>query len=225
MGPATRFGLSCSILTADDPQRSIENPKFTHQARPLRSSHSLRQWADDYCSSPKYLKEWVYEKVIYGWDFDQLENAVRAAINSTCYTGNVKVTIEPYGNRVFIRPDNWLSRTLSNKWLKILLMVLLIYPFIWLYRRFSSGGGGRWEICGEAYPLKRIEAVSSALEGTSSGISAEPTKVIGMREGEFFKMYEDTILRAVNRRYQSSVPLCRPDDGHSLDAARLLDGY
>jgi hypothetical protein len=29
----------------------------------LQSSQTLRQWADEYCSSPKYLKEFVYEKV------------------------------------------------------------------------------------------------------------------------------------------------------------------
>lgn len=29
----------------------------------LQSSQTLRQWADEYCASPKYLKEFVYEKV------------------------------------------------------------------------------------------------------------------------------------------------------------------
>lgn len=29
----------------------------------LKSSRTLRQWADDYCASPKYLKEFTYEKV------------------------------------------------------------------------------------------------------------------------------------------------------------------
>jgi hypothetical protein len=32
-------------------------------ARPLRSSKTLRQWADEYCASQKYLKEFVYRKV------------------------------------------------------------------------------------------------------------------------------------------------------------------
>jgi hypothetical protein len=31
--------------------------------RPLRSSKTLRQWADEYCASGKYLKEFVYKKV------------------------------------------------------------------------------------------------------------------------------------------------------------------
>lgn len=29
----------------------------------LQSSKSLRQWADEYCASPKYLKEFVFQKV------------------------------------------------------------------------------------------------------------------------------------------------------------------
>lgn len=29
----------------------------------MKSSKTLRQWADDYCASPKYLKEFLYEKV------------------------------------------------------------------------------------------------------------------------------------------------------------------
>lgn len=31
--------------------------------RALKSSKTLRQWADEYCASPKYLKEFVYTKV------------------------------------------------------------------------------------------------------------------------------------------------------------------
>ncbi|KAG6890377.1 hypothetical protein C0992_001967 [Termitomyces sp. T32_za158] len=30
----------------------------------LQSSKTVRQWADDYCASHKYLKEFVYEKVV-----------------------------------------------------------------------------------------------------------------------------------------------------------------
>jgi len=33
------------------------------EALSLRSSKTLRQWADEYCASPKYLKEFVYQKV------------------------------------------------------------------------------------------------------------------------------------------------------------------
>ena len=39
----------------------------TGQANVLGSSKTLRQWADDYCESHKYLKEFVYEKVGFYW--------------------------------------------------------------------------------------------------------------------------------------------------------------
>ena len=44
-------------LYADGITLSIED------ASSLRSSKTLRDWADEYCASPKYLKEFQYEKV------------------------------------------------------------------------------------------------------------------------------------------------------------------
>lgn len=35
----------------------------SEQDHVLKSSKSLRQWADEYCASPKYLKEFVYDQV------------------------------------------------------------------------------------------------------------------------------------------------------------------
>ena len=138
----------------------------------LKSSKSLRQWADDYCASPKYLKEFVYDqvssrlqvvttecltqqKVLYGWDMQELEDAIRSKIKSTPYNGSLEVDFIMHRSKIYIRPDNKLSRMLSNKWLKFLSIILLIFPFIWLFKRFHSRGGGRWEVCGGAYPLKR----------------------------------------------------------------------
>jgi len=34
-----------------------------NEAVALKSSKTLRQWADEYCASPKQLKEFMYEKV------------------------------------------------------------------------------------------------------------------------------------------------------------------
>ena len=33
------------------------------EAAALKSSKTLRQWADEYCASPNHLKEFMYEKV------------------------------------------------------------------------------------------------------------------------------------------------------------------
>ena len=121
-------------------------------------------------------------------------------------------------SKVYVRPDNRLSRMLSNIWLKILSIIFLVYPFIWLYRRFASGGGGRWEVCGGAYSLKRV-----VLPSHSSGL---PSEVVGVREGEWFRRWEGVIRRSVVGRHRSPKPIPSPGDeenqGHLFG---YLDGY
>jgi hypothetical protein len=153
--------------------------------------------------------------------------AVRSAIAATHYSGNVEVRLQLLSNKICIRSDNRLARTLSNKWLKFLLYILLIYPFIWLFKRFHSRGGGRWEVCGGAYamkhwgpvdsesPIKDDAQISSDLPAdlstprlirTEHGI----TKLIGLREEEWFARWEGTIKNAVISQMQSSLPMVAP---------------
>lgn len=147
-----------------------------------------------------------------------------------------------HGSKVYIRPDNRLSRTLSNKWLKILSCILLVYPFIWLFKRFHPRGGGRWEVCGGAYALKRwvpMEADAHANQGSpqndfvSEGSHVPPriiqtpsgtSRLVGLREGEWFRKWKGTITRAINNNYQSSTPIFTPTNG-DVEEAFLLDGY
>lgn len=230
----------------------------------LRSSWTLRQWADDYCASRKYLKEFNYQKVsryfsdltrialtldpqvAYGWNFEAVRVAAISVVNSTHYRGDLSVQFETSQNVVSVRSHNHLSRALSNRWIKFLLFLTLIYPFIWLFKRFHSRGGGRWDVCGGAYALKRVEQtkkrsapdahaespfrdVFETVDATAQGSSlAEPpgrrTKVVGMREGEWFRQWEGTIRRAVQNRLQDKQPLTMPDD-HPAHQALVLDGY
>ncbi|PPQ99605.1 hypothetical protein CVT24_005181 [Panaeolus cyanescens] len=219
----------------------------------LRSSKTIRDWADEYCASPKYLKEFVFEKVIYGWNIQKLQDAIRSTIESTPYSGDVSIEIRPYNSKVYIRPDNKISRWLSNKWLMFLSIILFIFPFIWLYKRFHSRGGGTWEVCGAAYALKKwvplepgeqmespedlppYEALRSPDSAFSSGSRSPqrssyyiqtPTgtkKLIGQREGEWFRAWEGNIRNAVLTRYQSQEPLT---GSHFVPLpVRSLDGY
>jgi hypothetical protein len=228
----------------------------------LRSSWTLRQWADDYCASRKYLKEFNYQKVsryfsdltrialtldpqvAYGWNFEAVRVATISVVNSTHYRGDLSVQFETSQNIVSVRSHNRLSRALSNRWIKFLLFLTLIYPFIWLFKRFHSRGGGRWDVCGGAYALKRVEQttkqsapdahaespfrdVFETVDATAQGSSlADPpgrrTKVVGMREGEWFRQWEGTIRRAVQNRMQDRQPLTMPDDH---PAHQALDGY
>ncbi|KAM6498088.1 hypothetical protein JOM56_006036 [Amanita muscaria] len=211
------YAKRCSerVTQGSPPWVSRDN---TSQSVALRSSKSLRQWADEYCASSKHLKEFVYEKVLYGWDIKQLEEAVRTIISTTSYDESIEVSFNIKNSKVYVRPHNDLSRMLSNKWLKFLCIIFLIYPFIWLFRRFYSGG--RWEVCGGAYSFKR-----EVTEEGPETIGRE-RKLIGVREGEWFRKWEGVIRRSVLRRYVSSTPITlSSDEEDHRSLVGYLDGY
>ncbi|KAH7925184.1 hypothetical protein BV22DRAFT_1034293 [Leucogyrophana mollusca] len=225
-----------------------DQPHLMHRNSILKSSWSLREWADHYCASRKYLKEFNYHKVVYGWNFDALKAATRSTINSTHYRGDVTVEFEQTQSVISVRSENRLSRTLSSPWLKFILWLLVVYPFIWLFKRFHSRGGGQWTVCGGAYALKRIEQVEpdypspdrktpEAIQDTLDSVDAFAassssdtrtesvrTRVIGLKEGEWFRQWEGTIRRAVLNRLQDKQPLVHSDD-RPAPPAFLLDGY
>lgn len=225
-----------------------ENPDGSPRAAPQASRRSLREWADNYATSPKLLKEFVYEKVIYGWNTAKLEQAIESAIASTSYSGRVSVDFTISGAKICIRPDNRLSRTLSSTFYKVLLIIFLVYPFIWLFKRFSSRGGGRWEVYGGAYALRLLEPVGTdeedlnliaAFDGGNAGLPPlrEPRivqtehglrKLTGYREGEWFREWESTIKRCAAMRLRQEEPLKRTVDGPGMLEGydnHALDGY
>ncbi|KAJ3532523.1 hypothetical protein NM688_g7406 [Phlebia brevispora] len=171
----------------------------------------------------KTVKAWDHERVvIYGWNFEALQTATLAAIQSTFYNGNVTVKFVRRATKIHVRADNWLSRILSHTWVKVILWILLIYPFIWLFKRFASEGGGKWEVCGGAYALKAYElmAADPSIVITDKG----PARVLGTKEGEWFAQWEGTIKRAVSNRLQTRKPLGDVDI-RVAPAINLLDGY
>lgn len=114
-----------------------------------------------------------------------------------------------------------------------------MYPLIWLWRRFSRRGGGRWEVCGAAYALKtgRVpptyeEAAggkAAAIAGEVPVASGSAIEIVGLREGEFFQRWEGAIKRGVAARWQLTEPLQTPpewNDAHvPCNPALALDGY
>lgn len=220
----------------DDAVRAVdedeENAVLLQRQGPTRevfkSSWTLRQWADDYCASPKHLKEFVYEKVVYGWNQTALTAAIRSAILSTHYRGDLTIRFLVYHNQITIRPDTRLSRFFSlssNPWLKLLFIITLIYPFLLLYRRFHPHGGGRWKVGGGAYATKRwVQSNEGDSRGKGGGTSEGRLDVLGTREGEWFQAWEGTIRRAVATRKVDGVPMWAPDD-QLLATLGSLDGY
>lgn len=158
-----------------------------------------------------------------------MKAAIRTTIASTSYAGNVTISFEYASNKICVRPDNRLSRTLSSPWLKFLMFITLIYPIIWLYKRFHSRGGGRWEVCGGAYALKQSVPLdeeqnpdSKPTQYAGNSSSGGPiTKVIGLKEGQWLRQWEGSIRRAVTSRLQGPLTVLDPPNGVAL----LLDGY
>ncbi|KAI0052875.1 hypothetical protein FA95DRAFT_1170490 [Auriscalpium vulgare] len=215
------IGLQQSIVHGDNRVAMQER----HEV--LKSSWTLRQWADDYCGSNKVFKEFVYEKVVYGWSTEALENAILTLVRTTHYTGDVTVNFRPSHNKIIIRPDTHLSRMLSNGWWKFFLIITLIYPFIWLFQHFHSRGGGRWTVGGGAYALKSWEIPTEADNHERNIVQTEagPRKLVGIKEGQWFKAWEGTIRSSVLAKKIDPVPAYAPASlTHSITAS-MLDGY
>ncbi|KAF9040587.1 hypothetical protein BJ165DRAFT_1350638 [Panaeolus papilionaceus] len=195
------------------------------------SSMTLREWADEYAASPKLLKEFVYHKTVYGWNTSKLKDAIATLVTSTGYTGRVHTSFDLSATRICIRPDNRLSRALSSTLVKALLWVTLIYPFIWLFKRFSRAGGGRWEVFGGAFGLDIVSTLPSSSHPVARRTIAEIPPgsnnlhdVLGYREGEWFHEWEDAIRRCVVNRVRETEPMRHGFRGPAL-ATEQLDGY
>jgi hypothetical protein len=99
---------------------------------------------------------------------------------------------------VIVRPDRWISRAISNPWLKFLLIITLIYPCIWLFQRLYRRGGGRWAVGGSGYALKRR-------------VRAAEGELIGEKEEEWMKRWEGTIRRSVMAKRVDSAEMIEPN--------------
>ena len=128
-----------------------------------------------------------------------------------------------------MRPDMDISRALSSPGMKFFLIITLIYPWIWLFQHLHPRGGGRWEVGGGAYALKRwADVPPNAVPGTVPEIHETvdgPRILIGEREGRWFKKWEGTIKRSVIGRRVNKGALCDPDEDIRNMPATRLDGF
>ena len=161
-----------------------------------------------------------------------MEAAITAAVKSTYYDGDFTVKFNLTHAKIHVRPDKPFARLLSKTWFKVILWIFLIYPFIWLYTRFSKRGGGRWVVCGGAYALKRWQPIEDDAappppfsdERVHHDAVIGHARLVGMKEGEWFQKWEGSIKRAVTGRLKAKEPLLAPDEGPT-PAAAMLDGY
>jgi len=175
----------------------------------LRSSKSLRQWVDEYCASPKVMKEFVFKKVVYGWDLKQIEDGIRSTIKSSpsSYDGNVSIKFVRHASKVRIRPDPaTFSESVRRKLLPSLVESLLFRD------------GGRWEVCGSA--CEWVPATTPSAQGSTTRplpqrprsqghvlTPTDPRAIFWENEDDWVKHWKDDIIRAVNGEYHSPTPL------------------
>jgi hypothetical protein len=143
----------------------------------------------------------------------QLVDAIRTTIMlSAPYTGKVDVSYKTSGSNIYIRSKEFSMKRKS---------------LFCLYKYFRSKDGGRWEVCGGAYPLKQWVPATSQIAKGSTGYMQSPTgpmELLGVQEGEWLRTWEAVIMRAVRSDYQCSISI---NNGFAGAAVRAydLDGY
>ncbi|KAJ1306369.1 hypothetical protein OPQ81_007375 [Rhizoctonia solani] len=247
-----KWGLPPWLSMADQSETARRSTPVD-ESMPTRSELTLREWADRYCASKKDMKSFKFRKVVYGWNIDSLTQVVRATIQRVSYARSPTITVQftTSASEIDIRPSSAFSRALSKTWVVVLLWITLIYPFIWLYKRFH---GGRWEVAGSAFPLRAwkhcedsvpgesaesyrrrtfkevtgdvASLTSQRSEGTDDRILTETpigvSQLVGTTERDWFLTWESTIIHCVTSRVQEAAPITMP---YGLHASALLDDF
>ena len=156
----------------------------------------------------------------------QLVGAIRSTILSSPCDGDVHVDYKTLGSNVYIR----------FKKLRMKLERKLLFS-LFKYFRFKDSDGGRWEVCGSAYPLKQwVPATNQKAKGFTR-YKQTPTgpmdkdkdkftiavELLGVQEKEWLRSWEVVIIQAVGSRYQSPIPLTSDNGGVSGLPVRSFD--
>jgi hypothetical protein len=129
--------------------------------------------------------------------------AVNQIINSTGHSTNRRVYFTVTKSAIKVRPNTLLMPMLTNKFIMFLLWIVLVWPFIWLYRRFGRPGG-KWDVCRAEYAFDRDPRDSGGNGGD-----------VRLGDGDWVKIWERTLRLAVGNRIQSSSPIYRPTENDS----------
>lgn len=146
-----------------------------------------------------------------------LKSAIGSVI-SEVFSGRYTVNIHFTHDSIHVRPDTSLSRALDNGFLKFLMCISGVYPCIWVFKRFSDHGGGKWKVCGGAYAFKCWQPFTPPPPGmqvtvqgrvvmTNEGLAT----LIGMKEGEWLQIWERAIRRGVTSRLKGGETYTSPE--------------
>lgn len=224
------------------------------ESQPWASGRSFEEWCQDYCSSRRAVKDLKFKKVIYGWNTQALENSLESLIRTTGFHNSITIKFEQSSTTIHVRSPSIISRIFSSLLAKILLSLILVFPFLWLWRRYWPGAGGKWEVMGSAFALDKWERVygtsaEETVEEARNRLSVDDFSWIaddviaakklrrgpggvwiakGVQEGEFYREWEQAIrMGVVNREKIAWLPKVSTNKAETLVAlaGQALEGY
>ncbi|KAG8907965.1 hypothetical protein FRC01_007530 [Tulasnella sp. 417] len=183
---------------------------------------TLAEWAEEYCASRSPLKEFRFSRTVYGWDLDEVQRTIKAAV-AACHSGDRKketVKIIFKGRKVIVRPNNPLWWLYGLGFFKFFLCITLIYPLImWPIKRYLLGRC--WKVAGSSFAFVRYEHLEDSkpgetiaqyiarvpqpppendLKATTRGIS----KIVGQHFVDWFSANKQSITNAAVSKTPSS---------------------
>ncbi|WVW79100.1 hypothetical protein I302_101064 [Kwoniella bestiolae CBS 10118] len=209
---------------------------------------SLKEWCKSYCRDHGIFKEFWVHKGVYGWELENVQTAIKTAILSTGYQSNcLTITTHVTPLAIVIRPDNVFSRAINHGFIYFLSWITLIWPLIWILKRaFPRFLGAPWNVTYVNYALKCYPPLPSTFPNESISqaqdrlpglyklhpeLPENPTLqygpkgvhyLLGRKEGEWFREWEERIRMGVRMRFQGEL---QGGSEGERDAGAGLDGY
>ncbi|KAG8924558.1 hypothetical protein FRC00_005006 [Tulasnella sp. 408] len=183
----------------------------------LPPNKPLIEWAEEYCTNWSPLKEFRFERTVYGWNLEEVERKVSSLLVD-CHRGEnkketVKIIIK--GRKIVVRPNKSLWWLYENDLLKTLFYITFVYLIVlWPIKKILWGRC--WKVAGSSFAFIRYEHLEDSqpgetvteyvaripqppqakdLKATSRGIS----KVVGQRFSDWFLANSHFISSAASR--------------------------
>ncbi|WVQ75359.1 hypothetical protein IAR50_004978 [Cryptococcus sp. DSM 104548] len=245
-GGSGRVRLESDEQPLLDEEHSIEGLSVSQGENQGQAKANLKEWCRAYCADRGVLNEFSLRKDLCGWDLDGLQSAITGAIRSTGYSHpNLEVTLDVEDRVIVVHPNNYLSRILGNPFVYFLSWLFLLYPLIWIWKRWSSWGGAPWDVAVATYALKFYPALPTtypseplstaqdrlpALYKLHPQLPQQPHLVqgprgvhylVGRKEGSWFREWEERIRMGVRTRFRGELVGGTVGEGARVD----LDGY
>ncbi|KAG8916229.1 hypothetical protein FRC01_003289 [Tulasnella sp. 417] len=127
---------------------------------------SLGEWTEEFCASRSPLKEFRFQRTVYGWNLEEAERKILSLIEN-CHQGDrkkttVKIVIK--GRKIVVRPNSSLWWLYENDYLKKLFYITFIYLIImWPIKKLLLGRC--WKVAGSSFAFVRYEHLEDSQPG------------------------------------------------------------